>query len=819
MGDEKLFNLACEVGWLNQVDRDTVNDEDVYAFFHPNFQEYFAALVIDDWRYFLNHVSDNPDEGIYRVFEAKWKEVILLWFGNKNGGGAYQNKKEEFIKALFNFQDNCNNFYWYQSNSLASSVITEYQECSIAESIVWRISFWILGLLSKEEDKYHEFPAYIQDLGRKCLLTTNRKLAASIFDFLLVEKSEKEKLYLIDFENLGLIEPSNNYAINMMIYLLENSKDWSTRQEAARVLGNIAFGNSEAINSLLKVIDTSINDEFTRSESPDLTSNSAPKSIIDILIRGKILNNKPELDFKVGESLYKIDPGNQKAIKTLINLSIWKMSASCTYEDAIELVKKVAKSEEDIILELKKQLQSNNESVSGAAAEIIAKVEPNNTEAINILIDLLCHGSEIIEVNQDMFTGEKIVENGPTYRSYAEYALISVGVDNWIIINKLIDLISSIQETETIVRITNILAKIGAGNTEVISVLTNVLRNNSDEKISKEIAEHLLLADPGNPEAIDTLVNLLNNSEDEMKFRNLMRKFKEVAIGNDQVIECIVNLLPNFNDIDTYECAFSTLEKIAVNTHNTTAINTLTMFLDTYNGESMLYTVADLLLIIDPGNARATEVLSKWFPPNMQSGFAKRLWANLNIDKIPEKMFETTYKRESQEEIWHCAQNMTYPEFYRVWHGNKTTIKNLETQFTDTHSHLTQLQPTEKTYPLTLNLKTLQDETDIIEISQEICNQIYFTACPENLEIPQINNAPQLKSKIPQIKKHLKTENLALIINNCEPNQEMIKFCNKLTDVLHIAFITEQPLDAPLKGFPNQSNLLNVIQHWINEIG
>ncbi|MDB9307815.1 hypothetical protein PN471_03980 [Aphanizomenon sp. CS-733/32] len=47
----------------------------------------------------------------------------------------------------------------------------------------------------------------------------------------------------------------------------------------------------------------------------------------------------------------------------------------------------------------------------------------------------------------------------------------------------------------------------------------------------------------------------------------------------------------------------------------------------------------------------------------------------------------------------------------------------------------------------------------------------------------------------------------------------MIKFCNKLTDVLQIAFITEQPLDAPLKGFPNQPNLLNVIQHWINEIG
>lgn len=173
---------------------------------------------------------------------------------------------------------------------------------------------------------------------------------------------------------------------------------------------------------------------------------------------------------------------------------------------------------------------------------------------------------------------------------------------------------------------------------------------------------------------------------------------------------------------------------------------------------------------------------------------------------------------EVYEILWHCAQNMTYPEFYRAWHGEPSPLKNLENQFTDIHSHLSQLQPTEKTYPLTLNLKTLQDETDILEISQEICNKIYLIACPENPEIPQVNNAPQLKNKIPQIKKHLQTENLALIINNCEPNQEMIKFCNKLTDVLHIAFITKQPLDAPLKRFPNQPNLLNVIQHWINEI-
>ena len=322
-----------------------------------------------------------------------------------------------------------------------------------------------------------------------------------------------------------------------MIYLLQNSKNWSIRQEAARILGDIAFGNLEAKNALLEVIHTKTGDLL--ASIPDFKVDSEPDSITKLrqgLERSKILNNKSELDFRASESLYKIDPGNPEAIKTLINMSCWYISA-------------------------------------------------------------------------------------------------------------------------------------------------------------------------------------------------------------------------------------------------------------------------------------------KWFPRDMQLGFSKKLWEILNLDKIPKKIFDSTkYRKESQEYIWHCAQNMSYPKFYHVWHSSKLSLKNLENQFTDTHSLLTQLQPTTKTYPLPLNLKNLQNETDIIEISQEICNQIYLTAFTAPEEIPTVINAPQLKSKIPQIKKYLKTENLALIINNCEANETIINFCNKLTDVLHIAFITEQPLNPPLRGFPQQQNLLNTIQNWINEI-
>jgi hypothetical protein len=187
-------------------------------------------------------------------------------------------------------------------------------------------------------------------------------------------------------------------------------------------------------------------------------------------------------------------------------------------------------------------------------------------------------------------------------------------------------------------------------------------------------------------------------------------------------------------------------------------------------------------------------------------------------DSLQKSGDESEDKRDEHcyQVLWHCAQNMTYPEFYRAWHGSSHTAQTLEKQFT---SIAEQLQPTAKTYPIVINAQALEGETDTSAIAQELCNQIYLTAFPDELEIPEVSNAPQLKRLIPQIKKQLQKQNLALILDKCEPNQEQATFCRKLTDVLHIAWITNEPIEPPLKGFlPNQPNLLSAIQSWIDEI-
>ncbi|OKH41991.1 hypothetical protein NIES2101_33450 [Calothrix sp. HK-06] len=195
------------------------------------------------------------------------------------------------------------------------------------------------------------------------------------------------------------------------------------------------------------------------------------------------------------------------------------------------------------------------------------------------------------------------------------------------------------------------------------------------------------------------------------------------------------------------------------------------------------------------------------------SGVLQKVLINLRNLGMDDKCRLVLQRYDASEVIRHSAQMISYPNFYHAWHGEFSPPEILEKQFINIA-----LQPTDKTHPIYINAQALRDEIDISAISQEICNQIYF-ADVLGAEPPEVNNAPQVKRLIPKIKKQLQTQNLAIILNNCQPNQELIAFCRKISDVVSIGWITDEPLEAPLRRFPpNQPNLLNAIQSWINEI-
>ncbi|MBD1880319.1 NACHT domain-containing protein [Coleofasciculus sp. FACHB-T130] len=181
--DQPLYKLAIiQLSWLNNVGLAAENpDETVYAFFHPTFQEYFAALAIDDWCSFLTHDKDNPQPlpgNVYRIFEPQWKEVILLWLGRDKREVADE-QKEEFIQALVEFKDGCSDFYRYQAYFLAAAGIAEFGGCRLAETIVAQLVEKGFGYFSIDSQEWRTFPEPIEEEAKAALRESDRSKVMS----------------------------------------------------------------------------------------------------------------------------------------------------------------------------------------------------------------------------------------------------------------------------------------------------------------------------------------------------------------------------------------------------------------------------------------------------------------------------------------------------------------------------------------------------------------------------------------------------------------------------------------------------------------
>lgn len=257
---EKWFNLADELGWLVLVDRDTRTKKPVYAFFHPTFQEYFAACAIEDWHFFLLHQIPPVSDCSYRIFERQWREVILLWLGRREIEGK---QKEDFIDALVNFEDGCGSFYWYRAFFMAAKGIAEFEKYASALEIIKQIVHWSFGYLSGELNQWiTDVPPHITDAVKQILPKTNHSLIIPQLTNLL--KTPNEYICIEVADSLGKVVPGHPKAVKSLINLIQTCFIPGVRMKAVIVLANIGMDNQETITHLVKLIHTS-SDPLVRS--------------------------------------------------------------------------------------------------------------------------------------------------------------------------------------------------------------------------------------------------------------------------------------------------------------------------------------------------------------------------------------------------------------------------------------------------------------------------------------------------------------------------------------------------------------------------
>ena len=807
--DNLLFKAAINLGWLNYIGESSDNPlEKTYDFSHFSFLEYFAALAIDDWHCLFNHVNSNvQQEGTYKVFEPKWQEVILFWIGRSD---LDKSNKNEFIQAILEFNDSCEFFYKKRSISLVVYLLSEFKQCSFFKEIIIKLikkTFGVdinLEFFCVDDMPFDRTESEWIKPGLNYLIPYLEEGIDILENIINYEKSqdyissidriltEIDRILTEMYLSLGKINPNNSRFIKFLISCLEKPRRFCHKEEhIEELLLNVNPGNPEAIKGLLHFLSGGINDYNLYVAGILSKIAVGDKQVINFLEQQINISKKKRLILGLSRNLLIADPNNRIALDIVENLS-----------------------------------QSSGDEYSRCeAASIIFRTKPNNKKARELIISLLDKDSTniaytIINSNFDDYNTTKAIkillndcvkQKDEPYYWLEREDLADLLINNPNSIQSLVNLLPSIQNLECL-KLAIWLVRNIVGHSyysEAISILEKLLEIYDSDKNSEIYFETVITLgklDSKHPtvlhftnKIVDYLEALDVNNENIAD--ELIDHLGIFAFNNKRAINYLIQVVKNHKNKKLRSTSAQALIKIG--NKDVAAIDTLLQ----------LIIKQDVIIILNSEVNLSDAMFGRTFYP-----FYEKYITPDYFPQIVKALKSSPNSRYRKFLLEHCAKYMSYPEFHHVWHSNDVKVKNLERQFSSLNSNLEKLSSTDNTYSININLKYLESTTDISEIAQELCNQIYQVALPNIINIPEINNAAQLKRIVPQLKQKLETDNLILVLYDCDPYQELITFCRKLSNTVTIFWITDKTLEPPLIGIPMQDNLISKIQSRIDNI-
>jgi HEAT repeat protein/energy-coupling factor transporter ATP-binding protein EcfA2 len=709
LGSRPIFQAVMKLGWLNRVER---LPEAICVFYHATFQEYFAALAVDDWDYFLprNHV-DFPVAGKeYRIFEPQWKRVILLWLGR---GDVADEAKEGFIEKLVNFDDGCGDWnfkkadrgvYEYRAYFLGAAGINEFKACSLALDIVRQVVKFGFGEFNIDKQEWRTFLEPDKKGARKAIPETIRPLAVTEI-IKIIENCPDEDIRKQAAYSLREIGQGNPQAIAALVKVIENTEDESTRRGAAYSVGEIDPGNPQAIAALVKVIETTENKDIRREAAESLgeIDPGNPQAIAALV---KFIENPRDEDIRwlAAYSLEKIGQGNPQAIAGLVKV-LESTEDEYTRLQAVDSLGEIGQGDPQAIAALVKFIESTeNESTRWLAVRNLEEIDPGNPQAIAALVKVIestedeytrgLAANSLWEIGQDnpqaIAALVKVIESTEDEytRGLAANSLGKIDPGNPQAIAALVKVIESTDENEyTCWLAAKSLGEIGQDNPQAIASLVKVIESTENESTRREAANSLGKIDLGNPQAIASLVKVIESTENESTRLRAANSLWEIDPGNPQAIAALVKVIETTENKDTRREAANSLGKIGQG--NPQVIAALVKLIENTEDESTRWLAAESL----------QEILTT---PKQYLGIVSALKDCLS-DEVYQNNFDLFH--ECYKVVWGCATNLPYPQFYRAWHGLTETETSpfiqtlnlaqlpqlLQTQLTETNLQALQL--------------------------------------------------------------------------------------------------------------------------------
>jgi hypothetical protein len=278
-------------------------------------------------------------------------------------------------------------------------------------------------------------------------------------------------------------------------------------------------------------------------------------------------------------------------------------------------------------------------------------------------------------------------------------------------------------------------------------------------------AESLGEIDPGNPEVIAALLKVIANSESKWTRRTAAESLGKIDPGNPEAIAGLVNLIAN-----------SEYESI---------------------------------------RRQAAESLGDILRAEEQMQFAVTGLKDCLSHEIHKKDF--TLFEKSFQIIWHCAQNLPYPVFYRAWQGDEDEVEpepvsNLPQRL---HAKLEEMGLSSSLQLICIDGSKFIDKDNP---AAKIYNEMRRANCPESAD-----GTPKTMAELQSYWDELTLESeqpIVLVFYETLTAPEMSGFSEKFLTNLSkfdgaICVVTEARVSGLQTFSPNQGNLLAELVNWI----